>query len=142
LLPLGAPVDVAGSSFDFREPKPVRRDWLRDPQQATAGGYDHAFLLDPECADLAVPAVEVTASDARVGLAISTSLPALQFYSGQLLGGTPARDGAPYAPCAGLAFEPGFLPDSPNHPEWPQPSCWLLPGQTYRHRIRYRFTAG
>jgi len=142
LLPLGAPLPVAGSGFDFREPKTVRRDFLRDPQQAPAGGYDHAYLLDPECADLTVPAVELDAGDGRLSLAISTSLPAIQFYSGQLLDGTPGRDGTRYGPCAGLAFEPGFLPDSPNHPEWPQPSCWLLPGQVYRHRIRYRFTAG
>jgi aldose 1-epimerase len=44
------------------------------------------------------------------------------------------------APCAGLALEPQFLPDSPNHPEWPQPSCWLQPGQVYDHRLRYRFS--
>ena len=29
--------------------------------------------------------------------------------------------------------ETQFLPDSPNHPEWPQPSCWLEPGETYQH---------
>jgi aldose 1-epimerase len=142
LIPLGGPVPVGGTSLDFREAKPITQHWLADEQQRAGGGYDHAFLLDAACAQAQSPAAVLSAADASLRLEISTSLPALQFYAGQLLAGTPSRNGVPYAACAGIALEPEFLPDSPNHPEWPQPSCWLQPGQRYRHTIRWRFVPG
>ena len=74
-------------------------------------------------------------------MTLSTTLPALQLYTGQGLGGLPAPDGQRYTPCAGLALEPQCLPDSPHHPEWPQPNCWLEPGQRSVQRVRYRFTS-
>jgi len=131
LIPFGPPRPVPGTSFDFRAGKAVQDDWLGDAQQAVAAGYDHAFLLDPACARLMQPAAAVTASSGDLRLSLFTTLPALQLYTGQQL--EPA--------CAGLALEPGYLPDSPNHPEWPQPSCWLLPGQVWRHLTRYTFEA-
>ena len=142
LIPLGTLDAVAASGFDFRRSKPLHQDWLCDAQQRAGGGYDHAFLLDTGCADMHAPSAELSASDDSLRLQVTTTLPALQLYAGQFLAGTPARDGGTYANCAGVALEAQFLPDSPNHPEWPQPSCWLLPGDVYRHCIRYRFVAG
>jgi aldose 1-epimerase len=141
LIPFGPPVDVAGSSFDFRRPQVIGSRWLADEQQRLAGGYDHAWLLDESCADAAEPAAVLQSGDGRLQLSVHTSLPALQVYTGQFLGTETGRDGRLYAPCAGVALEPGFLPDSPNHPEWPQPSCWLRPGQVSRHRTVYHFDA-
>lgn len=130
LIPFGPPAPVHGSSFDFREAKAIQDDWLGDAQQAVAAGYDHAFLLDASCASLGEPAAELTSSRGDLRLQVFTTLPALQLYTGQQLD----------PPCAGAALEPGFLPDSPNHPEWPQPPCWLLPGQAWQHVTRYVFT--
>jgi aldose 1-epimerase len=135
LIPCGPPVTVDGTSFDFRTAKPIARDWLGDEQQRQCGGYDHAFLLDSGDA-----ACELMSSAGDLRLAISTTLPALQFYSGQYLAGTQAPGGGTYPACAAIALEPGFLPDSPNHPEWPQASCWLQPGETFAHTIRYSFS--
>ncbi len=129
LIPFGPPAAVEATSFDFRRGKAIREDWIGDAQQAIAAGYDHAFLLDAACPDLLEPAAELTSSRGDLRLSIFTTLPALQLYTGQQL----------QHPCAGAALEPGYLPDSPNHPEWPQPSCWLLPGQSWRHRTRYEF---
>jgi galactose mutarotase-like enzyme len=39
----------------------------------------------------------------------------------------------------GLALESEFLPDSPNHPEWPQPDCVLRPGEEYVSLTEYQF---
>ncbi|QSA20076.1 galactose-1-epimerase, partial [Vibrio furnissii] len=39
----------------------------------------------------------------------------------------------------GLALETQFLPDSPNHPEWQQASCMLLPEQEYAYTTVYQF---
>lgn len=135
LIPFGPPASVEGTSFDFRTAKPIARDWLADEQQRQVAGYDHAFLLDATGA-----ACALTSGRGDLRLAISTTMPALQFYSGQYLSGTPSPDGA-YDAWAAVALEPGFLPDSPNHPEWPQPSCWLLPGETFAHTIRYTFSS-
>ena len=41
----------------------------------------------------------------------------------------------------GLALESEFLPDSPNHPEWPQPDCFLRPGEEYSSLTEYQFIA-
>lgn len=132
LIPFGPPAGVEGTSFDFRKAKPIARNWLGDEQQRQAGGYDHAFLLDGPGL-----ACELTSGRGDLRLLIFTTMPALQFYSGRHLAGTPTPDGGSYPACAALALEPGFLPDSPNRPEWPQPCCWLLPGETFVHTIRY-----
>jgi aldose 1-epimerase len=139
LIPLGMLADVQDTGFDFREPKALLTDWRSDEQQRIAGGYDHAYLLDSACAAMASPAAALTSADGRLRLEISTTLPAIQLYGGQFLDGIPSAQGAPHSACAGVALEPEFLPDSPNHPEWPQPSCWLGPGEVYRHLIRYAF---
>ena len=60
-------------------------------------------------------------------------------YSGNFLGGTPSRGPDAYADWQGLALESEFLPDSPNHPEWPQPDCFLRPGEEYASVTEYRF---
>jgi aldose 1-epimerase len=128
LIPLGPLQPVAGTPFDFRAERPIGG--------AAEGVYDHAFLLDGSAG--LRPAATLTAADGRVQLCIETTLPALQLYTGAHLDGQSGRDGRRLPRFAGIALEPQFLPDSPHHPEWPQPSCWLLPGQVWSHHIRYR----
>ena len=139
LIPLGPLADVQGTGFDFREASTLQQHWLADDQQRQAGGYDHAYLLDAACAGMHAPAAELVSSDGALHLRIATTLPAIQLYGGQFLRGVPSPSGVAHRACAAIALEPQFLPDSPNHPEWPQPSCWLAPGETYRHVIRYAF---
>lgn len=141
LIPLGRLRRVAGTSFDFSQGKPIGRDFLAEEQQRLARGYDHAYLLDAECRAMASVAATVVAGDGRLAMDVYTSKPALQFYSGNYLAGVPARDGGAYSAYQGLALETQFLPDSPNHPEWPQPDCWLHPGETYQHRTVLVFRA-
>ena len=62
-------------------------------------------------------AAHVWSADEKLQLKVYTTAPALQFYSGNFLGGTPSRGTEPYADWQGLALESEFLPDSPNHPE-------------------------
>ena len=43
LIPLpGKPADVAGTAFDFRQPKPMGKDHRTRP----GSGYDHCFVID------------------------------------------------------------------------------------------------
>jgi aldose 1-epimerase len=140
LIPLGGLAEVAGTSFDFTQAKTVARDFLADAQQRIAAGYDHAYLLDDDCRDCARAAATLVSGDGALAMDLYTSKPALQFYSGNHLAGIPAREGV-YAANQGLALETQFLPDSPNHPEWPQGDCWLLPGQAYRQTTVLAFRA-
>ena len=130
---------VAGTSFDFRAGKIVAQDFLADADQQAVKGYDHAFLLD-SAGDASQPAAQLWSADGELQLTVTTDAPALQFYTGNYLAGTRAREQESYTAFQGIALESEFLPDSPNHPEWPQPSCWLQPGERRESVTRYRFT--
>ena len=132
--------DVANTSFDFREPKSVAQDFLSDDDQKKVKGYDHAFLLQAK-GDATQPVGHVWSQDEKLQMTVYTSAPAIQFYSGNYLDGTLSRSPQPYAAWQGLALESEFLPDSPNHPEWPQPDCMLRPGEEYVSLTEYQFTA-
>lgn len=101
-------------------------------------GYDHAFLLQAK-GDVTQPAAQVWSADEKLQMTVYTTAPALQFYSGNYLGGTTAREHEEYSDWQGLALESEFLPDSPNHPEWPQPDCVLRPGEEYVSVTEYHF---
>ena len=131
---------VAGTGFDFREPKTVAQDFLRDDDQKKVNGYDHAFLLQAN-GDASQVVANVWSQDKKLQMAVYTSAPAIQFYSGNFLDGTLSRTAQPYAAWQGLALESEFLPDSPNHPEWPQPDCVLRPGNEYVSLTEYQLIA-
>lgn len=139
LVPTGALVAVEGTPFDFRTPHAIGQRLHEGEQQRLAGGYDHCHVLDAACASGRAPAARVWSGDGRLSLTLSTSYPGLQFYSGNQLPRTRGVDGRPYAAHAGLALEPQYLPNSPNHPEWPQPGPILRPGERLRHFIEWRF---
>jgi aldose 1-epimerase len=88
-IPGGDLQDVARTSFDFRTPKTVAVDFLRDADQQKVKGYDHAFLQAK--GDARKAAAHVWSQDGQLQMAVYTSAPALQFYSGNYLGGTPSR---------------------------------------------------
>lgn len=139
-IPYDGLKEVTHTSFDFRQPKTVAQDFLSDDDQKKVNGYDHAFLLQAQ-GDASKVAAYVWSEDKKLQMAVYTSAPAIQFYSGNFLDGTLSRSPQPYAAWQGLALESEFLPDSPNHPEWPQPDCVLLPGEEYVSLTEYQFTA-
>ena len=131
-LPLAlAPVE---GPFDLRRERLIGQDWLNHPQLQQAKGYDHAFVLNGPTAEWAA---RVVSGDRQLAMEVYTNQPSLQFYTGNWLANTPARDGQLHQDHAGFCLEAQQLPDSPNRPELGDP--WLLPGQTYRHQTRYRF---
>ncbi|HEM6742617.1 TPA: galactose-1-epimerase [Citrobacter farmeri] len=129
---------VAGTSFDFRTAKVIASEFLVDDDQRKVKGYDHAFLLQAK-GDSKKPVALLSSEDGKLQMEVYTSAPALQFYSGNFLGGTSSRGPKAYSDYQGLALESEFLPDSPNHPEWPQPDCVLRPGEEYTSLTEYRF---
>ncbi|HYF21213.1 MAG TPA: galactose-1-epimerase [Ramlibacter sp.] len=128
LIPLGPLAAVDGTTVDFRE------------ERVIGPNCDHGLLLRPG----APWAARLCSGDGRVGTSITTNAPALQVYAGRHLAGiarSQRTGGGTMPACAGVALEPGWLPDSPNRPQWPQPSCWLGPGERRELFIRYRFEA-
>ncbi len=136
-IPLGALQSVENTGFDFRQMKPISEHFLQDDQQVLAKGYDHSFFFDPN-RDQTKAVARLVSADQQVRMSVVTNKPAMQLYTGNWLTGQTSRDGE-YRGYAGVALETQFLPDSPNHPEWQQPSCLLTPEQTYRFHTIYQF---
>jgi aldose 1-epimerase len=138
-IPLGPLAAVEGTGFDFRQWKMINQDLLSDPQLQSAKGYDHCYWLK-EHRSIDTPVAEVMSADQLIRMTVFTDKPAVQFYSGNWLSGTPSRSGGQYTAYAGFALETQLLPDSPNHPEWNQVSSILRPGEEYRSTTIYQFT--
>ena len=134
LIPTGEILAVDNTPFDFRVAKTIGRDF----HQLSAAGYDHNLVLGQPDADGMRDCAEILCPDNGLGMRLRTDQPGVQVYAGTYL---TARDvgkgGVRYQPNAGLALETQTFPDSPHHAHFPQ--AVLRPGQTYGHRMTYRF---
>ena len=142
LIPTGEVAPVAGTPFDFRQPKPVAPGIRSDhPQIALAKGYDHNWVLDRASDDdtsLILAARVQEPASGRV-LEVLTTEPAIQFYAGNFLDASLyGPSGRAYRQGDGFCLETQHYPDSPNHPAFP--STVLRPGETYRTKTVFRFT--
>jgi len=139
LIPTGELRAVAGTPFDFREPRVIAQD-IRDGQdeQLRFGrGYDHNFALDKGLTR--TPELAARLEDPVSGrvLEVLTTEPGVQFYAGNFLVGTViGKGGAIYRMGDGIALEPQKFPDAPNQPAFI--SARVDPGQPYRHEMVYR----
>lgn len=140
-IPTGAFSPVAGTPFDFREPKAIGRD-IRDgrSQQLLFGhGYDLNWVISRKA--VASPRLVARVVDPHSGrvLTLASTQPGLQFYSGNFLDGTlVGTSGHIYRQGDAFVLEPQIFPDTPNHPSFG--SATLLPGQVYRNEIIYTFS--
>lgn len=140
LVPLGTIATVAETPMDFRDGKAFGRDMREDFEALRFGkGYDNCWLVDDYDGTLREAAILRDPQSGRV-LTAYTDQPAAQVYGGNWLEGCPeGKGGAIYHDYAGVAIECQGLPDAPNHPNFP--SQRLNPGETYRRRIRFAFSA-
>lgn len=122
-LPTGRQVEVADSPFDLRRSTPIPQD------------LDHAYILS-DVADQKMRRV-AWLETADYAMRLDTDAPSLQIYSGSGLPelGTHLTTGHPIAPLRGLAIEPQFWPDAPNHAGFP--SILLSPDTPWQQRTRY-----
>jgi aldose 1-epimerase len=119
LVPTGELAEVAGTRFDFREPR-------------KAGcGYDHNFVLDKGVTERPQEVAELYDPASGRVLTVATTEPGLQLYTGDHLD-------APFSPGDGIALETQHFPDSPNRPEFP--STGLRPGEVFRSETVYGFS--
>ncbi|MGP3970808.1 aldose epimerase family protein [Streptomyces sp. 6N223] len=139
LIPTGELAPVAGTPFDFRQPKPIGRDIRESHEQVLYGqGFDHNFVLDKGITGK--PEQAATLYDPLSGrrMDIATTEPGLQFYSGNFLDGTlTGTSGKVYRQGDALCLETQHFPDSPNQPDFP--STVLRPGKTYRSTTLHTF---
>lgn len=128
LIPTGHVSFVSGTNYDFREPV------LLDEALGETG-FDNNFCLEGERGALH-HAASVSAGGRQLDL--FTTEPGLQFYTGNHHGPNyKGKNGATLRRFGSLALEPQNWPDAPNHENFP--SAVLRPGDTYRHRIEWRF---
>ena len=86
LIPTGELAPVAGTPFDFRQSTSIGQRIAEDNEQLRlAGGYDHNFVLTRSGLREAVHALDPKSGRT---LAVSTTAPGVQFYSGNFLTGS------------------------------------------------------
>jgi aldose 1-epimerase len=138
-IPTGELPLVAGTPFDFREPRLIgERINADDEQIKNGGGYDHNFVLNkasPKELSLAARVYEPTSG--RV-LEVFTQEPGVQFYSGNFMDGSLSARGWTYNYRNGFCLEPQHFPDSPNQPHFP--NTILRPGEEYKSLMSYKFS--
>lgn len=132
-IPTGELSDVAGTPFDFREPKAIGRDVESDdPQMVIGAGYDHCWAIDDWTSGSLIRVGMLCDPASGRSLEISTTQPGVQIYTGNWLDG--ATD---YPNRGGVAIECQLFPDSPNKPNFP--TAILRPDDIYIQRIVYKF---
>ena len=142
-IPTGEFRAVDATPFDFRTPTLVEarvRD-ASDEQILLARGYDHNWVIARDVAT--EPRLLAQLSDPKSGrsLALYSDRPGLQFYSGNFLDGSlVGKSGRAYRMGDAIALEPQMFPDTINQPAFG--STRLDPGETYRHRIVWKFSTG
>lgn len=139
-IPTGEISSVAGTPMDLRAPLAIgERIDEGFPQLVQAGGYDHNWALSGGVQR--EPRLFARAVSPASGIAMEalTTLPGVQFYSGNYLDGCPkGKGGAPYGKRWGFCLETQFFPDTPNRGAFP--SCRLNPGEIWDHTTVYRFS--
>lgn len=144
LIPTGVKTPVAGTPFDFREPKTVGLEFWPDERcrdMQLAGGYDHCLnFTTGEATDGSVPLrgyLEHSASGRRMEL--YTNQPCVQFYSGNFLvdDGNLLKGGVVKHKQMALCLETQKMPDSMHHEGFT--NVMLAPGETYEYTTIYRF---
>lgn len=138
-IPVGEPMPVADTPFDFREPQFIGERINADHAQIKNGlGYDHNFLINQssyKTLTLAARAEEETSG--RV-LEVFTEEPGVQFYSGNFLDGSLTGKGINYKYRTGFCLEPQHAPDSINQSQFP--SIVLRPGEEYKTRTIFKLS--
>jgi aldose 1-epimerase len=140
LIPTGELRAVKGTPFDFTTSTRVGTR-IEDPyeQMVLGHGYDHNFVLNRKGAGLSLAARVYEPTTGRV-LEVSTTQPAVQFYTGNFLDGSvTGKEGHVYKRRYGLCLETQHYPDSPNHPDFP--STILKPGEKFHQTTMFKFSA-
>jgi aldose 1-epimerase len=136
LIPTGKYTPVAGSHMDFTQPHLIGSR-IAETKKGTPNpnGYDHCYVLPTKTGELVFAAKVEDPKSGRV-MEVFTTEPAVQFYTGNHLDGSPQNAGIKQH--GAFCLETQHYPDSPNHPEFP--TTVLRPGQTYKQTTVHKFS--
>lgn len=129
VLPTGKILDVAGTPFDFRQPKKIGAEI-----EQVGNGYDCCFLINGWDQSLR-PAASVSDPQSGRTMQVLTTEPGVQLYTANHFNESEATAG--HAQHTSFCLECQHLPDAPNQPHFP--STVLRPGETYSQHTIYRF---
>lgn len=125
---------VKNTPFDFKEPTLVLdRIYQKDEDLKAGNGFDHNFILNGTGLKKAVWV------KGKAGIMeIETTMPCMQFYSGNFLAGNSrGKQGAAYPIRSALCFEPQYFPNAINT------HCTEMPllkkGEKMKHITNYHF---
>jgi aldose 1-epimerase len=133
LIPDGRVLPVAGSEFDFRTSRPIRRG-----ENGNQVVYDNNFCVAAVRGPLRRVA---TAKGRKSGIVMQcwSGEPGVQLYAGDTMARPAlAPGGFAYEACAGFCLETQVWPNSPEYSYFPQ--AVLRPGETSRQVTEYRFS--
>jgi aldose 1-epimerase len=139
LIPTGELRAVKGTPFDFTTSTKMGARIEDSYEQMVLGhGYDHNFILNRKGSGLSLAARVYEPTTGRV-LEVSTTQPAVQFYTGNFLDGSvTGKEGHVYKRRYGFCLETQHYPDSPNHPDFP--STILKPGEKFHQTTVFKFS--
>jgi aldose 1-epimerase len=137
-IPDGHFLPVAGTPFDFRQPKTIESMIDRPhPQMEGRRGFNHSWIL-PFDGRLHL-AARLTDPGSGRQMEVLTTQPSLTVYTGNWFSGRDVgAQGVIYHPHDSIALEAQHLSDSPNRPAFP--TTLLKPGETFRATTLYRFS--
>lgn len=140
LIPTGKIEPVKGTPFDFTQPATIGSRINDNHQQIKIGrGYDHCYVFDKAPGSYGHVATLYDSASGRQ-MDMFTSEPGTQLYSGNFLDGSiTGKFNTVYAKRYAVCLETQHFPDSPNQPSFP--SVVLKPGEVYKTRTTYQFSA-
>ena len=137
-VPTGEIMSVEGTPFDFRTEKQIGRDIeVKNKQLEYGCGYDHNFVLAKEKGSYG-EAASVWCRESGITLSVFTTLPGMQFYTGNHIHEEPAgKEGTLYQKREGFCLEAHYFPAGMAYSHFPQPI--LRQGEIFRHRTSCNF---
>ena len=144
LVPTGTIIPLSSEkaqAVDFSE-KPGGKVHSIGDRHELAGGYDLAYVLKGD--QFHQDCFKVWCNKSGILMAVSTSEPSMQFYSGQCVPETykskksQSNGSIQLGPYTGFCLEAQRYPNAINIPEW-QDQVILKPGQKYDQKTIYRF---
>ena len=140
LIPDGALMPVECTPLDFRSYARINSridfDYI---QMRSAGGYDHNFVLKKRERDILSLAAELYDDESGRYMAVHTTQPGIQLYSGNFLDCVQGKGGSIYMRRGGICLETQHFPNSMEHTHFPSPV--LRAGDVYKQITRFSFSA-
>lgn len=140
-IPLGTITSVNNTPFDLRHGGAIGDQIkVKDEQLKLANGYDDNFVLNKEkyTSSPSLAAI-VFAPSSGIEMAVYTTEPGIQFYSGNYLNkNVVGKDKHVYDFRGGFALEAQHYPDAVHHTNFP--TTVLKKGKIYKQTTIYAFT--